>query len=75
MTIYDVLERMIIGPPFRADEEQAAVELIHEMRDMNIFGSIAAIDRPTHECDHVPMFMGGSRAYVTRCRICGEEPE
>ena len=70
-----MLERLIIGPPFRSDEEQAAVRLVHEMRDMNVFGSLAAIDKPTHECDTVPMFMPGSRALVTRCRICGKEPE
>lgn len=51
MTIYEVLERMIIGPPFRSDEEQAAVLLIRQMRDMNVLGTMARfLDPATHEC-------------------------
>lgn len=73
MTIYEVLERLIIGPVFRSDEEQAAVQVIHDLRDMNAFGTTAAnVDLASHECDPAQMLIYGL-GYRTRCRICGKE--
>jgi hypothetical protein len=73
VTIYEVLERLIIGPVFRSDEEQAAVQVIHDLRDMNAFGTTAAnVDLDTHECDPAQMYIYGV-GDTRRCRICGKE--
>lgn len=73
MTIYEILERLIIGPVFRSDEEQAAIEVIHQLRDMNALGTVATqTDLTTHECELVPPFPQGGH-WRPYCRICGKE--
>lgn len=73
MTIYEVLERLIIGPVFRSDEEQAAVQVIHDLRDMNAFGTVAAqTDLATHECRIVAPFAQAGK-FWPYCSICGKE--
>ena len=70
MTIYEILERLIIGPVFKSEEEQAAVQVIHDLRDMNALGSTAAsVDLVTHECKP------GSGPFgwpTSTCYFCGK---
>jgi hypothetical protein len=71
MTIYEILERMIIGPVFRSDEEQAAVEVIHQLRATNAFGTTAAaLDVASHECAAGELWPDAAR-----CLTCGAEME
>lgn len=69
MTIYEVLERLIIGPAFKSEEEQAAVQVIRDLRDMNALGTTAAFDLVTHDCQPGSGMFGHP---IPNCRICGK---
>lgn len=67
MTIYEVLERLVIGPVFRSDEEETAVRVIRQCRDMNVLGTMARfIDPATHDCR-----AGDYWPDSGQCVICG----
>lgn len=67
MTIYDLLERLIDGPRLQSYEVAAAMKLVGQMRDMNVFGTTARfLDPATHACQR-----GGDKwPDSIRCRIC-----
>lgn len=71
MTIYEVLERLIIGPAFKSEEEQAAVQVIRDLRDMNALGTTAAsVDLVTHQCKPGSGMFGFP---TTTCGTCGKD--
>jgi hypothetical protein len=56
-----------MGPVFRSDEEQTAVKLIRQLREMNALGTTAGLmDPATHDCRSGEWWPDSGR-----CVICG----
>ena len=68
MDIYDILRRLVEARPFQQHEQQESIEVIEELRSLNVFGTLSKITKVEHEHDDVAI--GPNRV---RCRICTEE--
>lgn len=67
MTIYDLLERLVDGPRLQEYEVSAAMRLIGQARDVNLFGTMARfLDPATHACRRA----GDTWPDAVRCRTC-----
>lgn len=75
MDIYDILRRLVEARPFQQHEQQESIEVIEELRKLNVFGTMAKQVREDHEHQWVPMNYPYGNSRHQRCLICMMEAD